>query len=402
MAATRVSAGTAAPDPGIRRRAILALVAGVAVILETAVLADAGGVLLVCAYGIPGLVLAVRRPGQPIAWLLLLMAIGLALGTSRVTATLDDLMAGTLSPLEAFTAWANGVGWVLVFLGLIGIALVFPSGRMPTGTWRRVGVLAVAVALLIAALLALGPIINVTFPGAPSGVDIPNPYALPFLADSTTMIAATVPLWLALFAVTGVAGGALVARFRASSGQERLQYRWLAWALLLVGTGSLAWAVVTNLLRDAGLLPAVIVAVTYPTIPIAIVIAVLRYRLYEIDRLVSRTLGWGLATASVGTVFVAGVLALQTLLAGVTQGQTLAVAGSTLLACVAFQPIRSRVQAAVDRRFDRPRLAAERSLAAFGERLQHEVDLEALARDVELTVLDTLRPAAAGLWIRGT
>ena len=148
----------------------------------------------------------------------------------------------------------------------------------------------------------------------------------------------------------------------------------------LFGVGSVAWAVVTIVLQAPVVISAAIILVSYPAIPVAIAIAVLRYRLYEIDRLVSRTLGWGLATTAVVALFVVAVLALQAALSGLIQGQTLAVAASTLLAFVVFQPVRSRVQAFVDRRFDRPRLEAERSLEAFGERLQHEVDLHAVTR----------------------
>ncbi len=140
--------------------------------------------------------------------------------------------------------------------------------------------------------------------------------------------------------------------------------------------------------------------IAYPCVPIAVVIAVLRYRLYEIDRLVSRTLGWGLATTTVLALFVVAVLALQAALSGLIQGQALAVAASTLLAFAVFQPVRARVQAFVDRRFDRPRLEAERSLAAYGERLQHEVDLRTVTRDVEETAVSALRPSTIALWIR--
>jgi hypothetical protein len=318
-----------------------------------------------------------------------------------VTATLDALLAERLTPIEAFTTWANGVGWIFVFEGLIGIALVFPSGRMPQGPWRAVGRVVVAVSLVLVVLLAAGPIINVTLPTYPSGVDVPNPYALPIFAESSILVGLTIPMWITLFIATGVVGASLVARFRASSGMERLQYRWLAWALVLVGIGSLVWALLTSVLvLDLGLLPALVVAVTYPAIPIAVVVAVLRYRLYEIDRLVSRTLGWGIATAAVVAMFVVAVLGLQAALTHVTQGETLAVAASTLLAFAAFQPVRARVQGMVDRRFDRPRLEAERQLAEYGERLQHEVDLRSLTRDVEATVDATLRPSRAGLWIR--
>jgi hypothetical protein len=392
-----------APDSGraIRVRTLLAAGLALPVVFATAVLSEAGGILLMLSYGIPGLVLAVRRPRQLIAWLLLLMAIGLALGTSRVTATLEDLLAGTADPLGEFTAWANGTGWVFVLAGLMGIALVFPSGSFPTGPWGRVGRLLIATTIPVVILLVGGPVMNVTVPGYPSGVDVPNPYALPFLAGVPVSPGLNTLLWLVLVVPSFVAGLSLVARFRKSTGQERLQYRWLASALALVGIGSLGWALVTNALRlDLPLLAAGIVALTYPAIPIAVVVAVLRYRLYEIERLVSRTIGWGLATAAVIGMFVVAVLGLQAALSGITQGQTLAVAASTLLAFAAFQPIRSRVQALVDRRFDRPRLEAERSLAAYVERLQHEVDLATLTRDVEATVRATLRPSSAGLWIR--
>ncbi|HKF85612.1 MAG TPA: hypothetical protein VKB30_07490 [Candidatus Limnocylindrales bacterium] len=384
-----------------RVRTLLAGVLALPVVLATARLSDAGGVLLLLSYGVPGLVLAVRRPRQPIAWLLLLMAIGLGLGTARVSATVAELLAGTADALGEFTAWANGTGWVLVFVGLIGIALVFPSGAFPTGRWGRVGRLLIATTLPVVVLLVGGPVINVTLPGYASGVDVPNPYALPFLAGAGMPPGFTTLLWLVLLVPSLVAGMSLVARFRESTGQARLQYRWLASALALVGIGSVAWALVTNVLRlDVPLLAAGIVGLTYPAIPIAVVVAVLRYRLYEIDRLVSRTLGWALATAAVVAMFVVAVLGLQAALAGITQGATLAVAASTLLAFAAFQPVRARVQAFVDRRFDRPRLEAERSLAAYGERLQHEVDLATLTRDVEGTVAETLRPTAATLWIR--
>jgi hypothetical protein len=392
---------TRGADGDARLRAAVAVALALPVVVATALLSDAGGMLLLASYGIPGIVLAIRRPGQPIAWLLLLMAIGLALGTARVTATQEALLAETLTPVEAFTSWANGIGWVFVFEGLIGIALVFPSGHMPPGPWRTVGRVVVAASLVLVVLLATGPVINVTLPGYTSGTDVPNPYALPFLAGSSTLVGLTIPMWIALAATAAIAGASLVARFRASSGLERLQYRWLAWALVLVGIGSVLWALVTNLLQvDLGLLPALIVALTYPTIPIAVVVAVLRYRLYEIDRLVSRTLGWGIATAAVVAMFVVAVLGLQAALTHVTQGETLAVAASTLLAFAAFQPVRARVQGMVDRRFDRPRLEAERRLAADGERLQHEVDMRSLTQDVEATVDATLRPTRAGLWIR--
>jgi len=136
------------------------------------------------------------------------------------------------------------------------------------------------------------------------------------------------------------------------------------------------------------------------TIPIATGIAVLRYHLYDIDRVISRSIGWAAVTSVLVAVFVVAVVALQALLEGITQGQTLAVAASTLLAAALFQPLRRRVQVAVDRRFDRARYDGERTAAAFGERLRNEVDLAGLETELTETVALALRPGSTTVWIR--
>ena len=395
-----MDAARVGPRTGSLATTVALGVLGLVILAAVVVLTEPGWAVLVVSYAIPALILARRRPRQPIAWLLLLMAIGLALRTTAVTATLEELLSGEADPLGRFTAWANGTGWCVVFAGWLGLTLAFPEGTLPRGRWRALSMALIAASVPLAVLLMFGPTITVTLADEPSRVAVPNPFALPFLAE-----AAWVPhnavLWPSLFSIEAIAMISLLDRFRRSSGLERLQYRWLWWAVLFVAFASLVWAVVTTVLVfESAIFGTAIVIIAYPAIPVAVVVAVLRYRLYEIDRLVSRTLGWGLATATVVGLFVVAVLALQALLVGITQGETLAVAASTLIAFAAFQPIRSRVQALVDRRFDRPRLEAERSLAAYGERLQHEVDLEALRRDVESTVEATLRPSSAGLWIR--
>ena len=342
MTATRRSAA-----PGTRLAVrVLPLAVAAVLLVAAVVLTDAGGVLLVMSYGAPGVILAVRRPGQPIAWMLLVMALGLLLGTTRVTAPLDELLAGTADPLGEFTAWANGTGWVFVFAGFIGISFTFPAGHLPTGRWRVVAFVVGGLFVPLAATMMFGPVVNVTVPGAPFGADVPNPYAAP--GAGSLPLPPNASLWVVIFGLTLVGLTSLLVRFRRSRGLERLQYRWLAWAVVLVGFANVAWAVVTQILRvEFAPLAALIVAVSYPAIPVAVVIAVLRYRLYDIDRLVSRTLGWGLATATIIAVFVGAVLALQAALSGVTQSGTLAVAASTLLAFALFQPVRRRVQALV-------------------------------------------------------
>jgi hypothetical protein len=385
-------------DPGLRVRAAVAIVIAIPVLVVVAWLADPGAVVLVWAYMITGFLLVVRRPRQPVAWMLILAAAGLALGSMHVAATVEDLEAGTADAVGAFTAWANGVGWNLVFAGFTGIGLLFPTGSMPRGRWGVVAYAVVIAFVPVALANTFGPSISINLSGYAGPVSIPNPAGwAPGAGDEASS------LFAVLFVLTVVAQVSLLARFRVSTGVERLQYRWLVYALLLVVVATFFWAFVVLVLHvDSPLVANIVVLFSYPAVPVAVVIAVLRYRLYDIDRLVSRSLGWGLATAAVVGVFAVVVLALQAALTGITQGGTVAVAASTLLAAAAFQPIRSRVQAVVDRRFDRPRLEAERSLAAYGERLQHEVDLATLASEVEETVVRTLRPSSAGLWIRGS
>jgi hypothetical protein len=145
-----------------------------------------------------------------------------------------------------------------------------------------------------------------------------------------------------------------------------------------------------------------VAAVGLLLVPVSVGIAVTRYRLYEIDRLISRTIGWALVTSVLLAVFAVVVVGLQAVLASLTQGDTLAVAASTLVASALFQPVRRRVQRAVDRRFDRARYDGERTAAAFAERLRDQVDLTELKTDIAVTVATALRPSSTELWIRPT
>jgi drug/metabolite transporter (DMT)-like permease len=208
--------------------------------------------------------------------------------------------------------------------------------------------------------------------------------------------------FLLVFALLIVSIVSMLVRYVRSSGVERLQLRWLVTGLGAVVTavplGFLLFALFGREIEDLAWLPAM-VAFTVP--PIAIGIAVLRYRLFEIDRIVSRTISWAVVTGLLLSVFGGAVIGLQALLSDVTQGETLAVAVSTLVAFALFQPLRRRVQAAVNRRFDRARVDAERTAAAFANRLRDQIDLRGLEADIAETVATALRPTSTGVWIRG-
>jgi hypothetical protein len=371
------------------------------VIAWSILFSNPGGILIAVAYALPGLFLALRRPGQPLSWLLLLIGLGLALGTSVPTASLDALLAGEADALGQLTAWGGTAGWVLFFTGYLGILLTFPSGALAAGRWRAVSFVLIAAYALIGGLMILAPTIEAEVPGQPVTVSVPNPFGLPLLAQVDEATPGVALLFPTLLAGEVVALLGMLARSRRSTGLERLQYRWLGSAMAVAVLGIVAWTIVVQVLQtDIVLLPAIIIGLTFPAVPIAVVVAVLRYRLYEIDRLVSRSIGWALATVAIVGVFAAGVLALGALLSGLAQGQAVATAGATLIAFAVFQPVRSRLQRVVDRRFDRPRIEAERTLEQHGERLAHEVELDVIEHGVIETVAATVRPASAALWIR--
>ena len=218
---------------------------------------------------------------------------------------------------------------------------------------------------------------------------------------------------VALLPVCVVAcAAALVTRFRRSSGVERLQLKWLATAggtvaaiyLLLMSLGALASL---GAFGDESVVRATWLGwletgtvVSFVLIPIALGFALMRYRLYDIDVVINRTLVYGLLTAALAVVYLSSVLVLQLVLSPLTDQSDLAVAASTLAVAALFRPARARIQAVVDRRFFRRRYDAARTLDDFASRLRHEVDLEAVGADLRATVRDSVAPAHVSLWVR--
>jgi hypothetical protein len=356
------------------------------------------GIVLFLPYGGIGTYLVIRRPGNSIGWLLLLVAWGLAMGTVRVPADLAQLQSGRLDPLEAALAWSYSTGWSFAMLGFLLMTLVFPSGRLPPGRWRAAGIAAVAVMGVIGVLQPFGPWLQILPAGSKVESVVPNPYAVPGMPDVGV---GTLQAAMAVVVVVGVVG--MLVRFRRSSGLERVQYRWLVSGVVVVAVGTAVWVVTTQFLgleEDHGFAALAIVAVTYPALPAAIAIAVLRYRLYEIDRIISRTISYAVVTGILVVAFGGTVIVLQSALAAFTHGATLAVAASTLLAASLLQPVRRRVQSAIDRRFDRARYDSLRLEATFSDRLRGEVDLSAVTAELRRTVRVGLSPSRTEIWVR--
>jgi hypothetical protein len=339
------------------------------------------------AYATVGMLLALRRGGGRMGAVLLL-------GSAVFAAVpFGYAFAGTMAirnPLDPVANVLVLLGPALVPLGyaliLPVIALVFPDGRLPSSRWRwpaRAGIGALTAATV---LIVFTPAdIQKSLPWNPLAID-----ALP-----VWVWALSVPLGAVgtvLMSVLGVA--AVVSRYRRGAGVERQQLRWFVAAVLLavvpITVSPLGGGPIAFLLAVFGLL----------LIPVSVWIAVTRYRLYEIDRLISRGLSWAVVSGSLLAIYAGAILLLQTVLGDAIGGQTLAVAGSTLLAAALFQPLRQRIQGAVDHRFNRARYDAERTATDFAERLRDEVDLASVSGDIVGVVDTALHPISIGVWIR--
>jgi hypothetical protein len=375
------------------------IVVGIALAL---VAADAGGVTFFVAFAGTGGYLVVQRPRNSVGWFLVLAGWGLLLGTVQVTISPETLRSGALTPTEAVMAWSNGCGWSLALMGFLGIALVFPTGSLPDGRGWWPSRITLGASVVLTALVAFGPLINVMPRSTGLAEDVPNP--MTFAPDAAFWD--LVPPPTVLFTLLGVlvlAGiVALVIRARRAVGMERLQFRWLIAAITGTILASIAWAIQTVIVRTDTRGPVdLLILVSYVAVPLSILIAIMRYRLYDIDRIISRTIAYGAVLLVLAAVFGGGILLLSSLLASsFAQAESIAVAASTLLTYAVLQPVAQRIRRDVDRRFDRTRYDAERTVQAFAVRLRHETDVEAVTRDLATTTQAVVSPTATSLWLR--
>ena len=339
-----------------------------------------------------GAVLASRRPAHPVGWLLVGLGLSLTVWGLAFGYTRYGLVArpGALPAASYLAGFHNGV--VMIWLSCAGFVLLLtPTGSLPSPSWRwwaRVAA-AAAVVWLLGSVVHPAPL----YPEYPS---IGNPLAVPVLPGPLLDVA--IPIAGAVVLVALVVGAAsLVGRFRRARAVERQQLRWLALAAGLTALALLI-AIAALTMDDSGsnLLDAAL-GVCVALLPLATGAAILRYRLYDLDRIVSRTLAYGLLTVLLASAYAGVVLGLGRLL---PQGSSLVVAAATLAVAAVFQPARRRVQQAVDRRFNRRRYDAARTIAAFSDRLRQQVDLDTLTAELLAVVEETVQPTRASLWLR--
>jgi hypothetical protein len=336
-----------------------------------------------------GAVLAGRRPRHPVGWLLL--ALGLCLSTSGMAAGYVSygLVArpGSL-PAAAHLARLYPTVTNAAFAALGFVLLLTPTGSPPSPRWRRwtLGLAGAVAALLVTATVAPGWLDpDVLAAGGPQE----------FRAFGGALRAANLAAQAVSFLAVVAGTAALVVRFRRARGIERQQLRWVALAAALTGAAVLAVAALVAVGNLA--LASWVGVLCVAFLPLAAGAAILRYRLYDLDRIISRTLAYGLLTLLLGGGYAVVALGLGQLLG---RDSSLVVAAATLAVAAAFQPARRRIQGAVDRRFNRRRHDAARIIEAFGASLRDQVDLDTLTAEV-LTVVDqTMQPTRASLWLR--
>jgi hypothetical protein len=337
-----------------------------------------------------GAVIATHRPRNPLGWIFLVIGIseGLVVFGYEYASYVFRTAPGTapgggLAVWVAQWAWAPGLGLLLTF-----VPLLFPDGRLPSRRWRPVAWLSAIpiVVIPLSTAVALwswrGPALldpnNVSQGMQDLGVLNFVPYILMMACGLACL-------------------GALLLRFRRAHGIERQQLKWLLFASAVTIAIFLVVQPNTSNTWELGLLLALPLM---PSVPVAAGVAILRYRLYEIDRLINRTLVYGLLTAVLGLGYAAGSL-IFILVVGVGSGPpSWLVAAATLAAAAVFRPARRRIQAAVDRRFTRRRYNAAKTIEAFSARLRDEVDLDTLSAELLAIVDQTTEPTRASLWLR--
>ena len=351
--------------------------------------------LAAIAFSTVGAVIGPRTPSDnPIGWLF--CAVGLLFAVTHFTAeyAIYTLLAAPGSQLAGgeAAAWLTSWLWVPQLGSVVLVVLLFPDSRLPSRGWRWFAWLSVLLVLTGALLCALspGPTIALGPINSPLGVEsLPN--------DAYKSVERV------MNALIFVAVVSLIIRLRRARELERQQIKWFVYATVLVISGGILTYPVSEVigsvwLRWISFVPFIVGVIS---IPISMGIAILRYRLYDIDVLINRTVVYGTLTATLVALYFGGIVLLQGLFVALTGEQsTLAVVASTLLIAALFTPLRRRIQSFIDRSFYRRKYDAVKTLEAFSAKLRNETDLEALSDDLVGVVAETMQPAHVSLWLR--
>lgn len=378
--------------------AIGPLALGAIVVIGTLLnLPNPPGLLAFVPYAVVGSTLVIRRRGQRIGWLLLLMAVLFSVVGRGIDVT-NALAATSWEHLLAPLAWLGTMAGVSLFAGMATLSAVFPSGVLPAGAigrWSRGGIVLIG---LVALLQAVVPDLSITLPDGRT-ITILNPIGIAPDWPGWVVFDGAAP-YLVVLAGLVICVAGLLLRFRRAAGVEREQDKWLLASLALVAAAVLFGFVAATTVNPEGTWAWFPALLAFPLPPIAIGIAVMRYRLFDIDRIISRTIGYASVTLVLFAIFAGVNLTLQSVFEAVIGGGSVAVAASTLAVAALFNPLRGRLQRVVDRRFNRAGRSAELTVDRFAGRLRDQLDLETLGDELKSAAVSAVEPATATFWLR--
>ena len=354
-------------------------------------------VLALYAYLVVGLVLLRKTPSNPLAWAL--TTVGVFTSVGSLAGEYAEYSFGTegVTPLPGatFAAWINAWWWFpTIAIVFLFVPLLFPNGQSLSPRWRWLTWLSVALLAVMVLTAPLNPVLS------GDTYEVANPIGVAAIGDIEESALGDA-IFFTLLACVLLAFVTLILRFRRSRGVERQQMKWFVF-----GAGAaVAMMMSEEVLKAIGLgrfVPESNIAfgLAVATLPVTIGVAVLKYRLYEIDRVISRTLSYAVLTAVLIGLYLAAVTGLTAVSATVANESPVAVAAATLLAAAAFGPARSRIQAVVDRRFNRAQYDAAKTVDEFRSGLRDELDLSAIAGNVKTAVGRTVEPSQVLVWLR--
>lgn len=330
-----------------------------------------------------------RQPDNPVGWTLMVPPVGLAAGSVALL-SISAVAATNITSFGVWLAlWLNGISWIFLIFPIFHLLQIFPTGRPLTRRWRWLTILEIVMVVTFVFLASF----SATFETA-DGQLVDNPIG--FIDDQFwTWFESGWTAGLLTLAVGGAAS--LFLRFRRSRGVERQQLKWLllAIALFVLVYGLSA----TSGGEDTPAALELLFPVSVLAIPVAITMAVLRYRLFDIDLIIRRTLLYAMLTGLLTAVYLGSIVATQTLFRG-RESSTLSVAASTLLITALFSPLRRRLQAIIDRRLFRSRYNAQLVIERFGSAARNQANLDALSADLMTVLGETIQPRFGGIWIR--
>ena len=335
-------------------------------------------------------------PHNPVGWLF--CTIGLLAGMRLFVAeyAIVTLLAEPGTPLSNLPggealAWVSSWLWVSHIGLFLFLALLFPDGGPPSSRWRPF-------AWTVGVVIVVGTVAVAVWPETAAGFDLTShPLGIEIVTEAVN------PMETILYTLALVAMSSLVVRLRRSKGVERQQVKWFAYAVVVLAISAILAYVVSETMgiRWLGWISSVLVIVGVVGLPVAVGMAILRYRLYNIDLIINRTLVYGALTALLVAVYVGSIVLFQGLLRALTgQGSQLAIVASTLAVAALFTPLRRRIQSFIDRRFYRRKYDARRTLEAFSAKLRNQTDLDALGDDLVDVVRETMQPTHVSLWLR--